>query len=73
MFTEGPDDEHTSALVARNMIRLGSAVMIAHEVRIAQVIGKKTLVDMAKAWSQTNSPPPTMGIGLRLPILDSVL
>src|SRR5690349_10008767 len=37
--------------------------MIAHEVRIAQVIDKKVLLDMSKAWSQTNSPPPTMDIG----------
>jgi hypothetical protein len=73
MFTEGPDDEHTSALVACNMIRFAAAVLIAHEVRIAQAIGKKALLDMAKAWSQTNSPPPRMGIGLRLPILDNVL
>jgi hypothetical protein len=73
MFTEGPDDEHTSALVARNMIRLATAVMIAHEVRIAQIVGKKTLLDMANTWVAANSPPPSMGIGLRLPILDKVL
>lgn len=73
MFTEGPDDEHTSALVARNMIRLATAVMIAHEVRIAQIVGKKTLLDMANTWTAANSPPPSMGIGLRLPILDKVL
>jgi len=73
MFTEGPDDEHTSALVARNMIRLASAVMVAHEARIAQVIGKNALLDMAKEWSLTNSPSSTMGIGLRFPILETVL
>lgn len=73
MFTEGPDDEHRSALVARNMIRFATAVMIAHEVRIAQIVGKSTLLDMANMWAATNSPPPTMGIGLRLPILTKVL
>ncbi|WP_066898650.1 hypothetical protein [Mycolicibacterium houstonense] len=73
MFTEGPDDEHTSAIVARNMIRMATATMIAHEVRIAQIIGKAGLLDMANDWVQTNNPPATMGIGLRLPILSQVL
>jgi hypothetical protein len=73
MFTEGPDDEHTSALVARNMIRIATATMIAHEVRVAQIISKAALLDIANAWASTNSPPTTMGIGFRLPILDQVL
>ncbi len=73
MFTEGPDDEHTSAIVARNMIRFATAVMIAHEARIARTIGKTAFLDLARAWAATNSPPATMGIGLRLPILTKVL
>ncbi|MDT5101285.1 MAG: hypothetical protein QOC76_5022 [Mycobacterium sp.] len=73
MFTEGPDDEHTSAIFARNMIRFATAVMIAHEVRIARTIGKTAFLDLANTWTATNSPPATMGIGLRLPILTKVL
>lgn len=73
MFTEGPDDDHTSAIVARNMIRFSTAVMIAHEVRIARTIGKTAFLDLARGWAATNNPPTTMGIGLRLPILERVL
>jgi hypothetical protein len=73
MFTEGPNDDSTSAIVARNMIRIATAVMIAHEVRISRFIGKAKLLDMANTWAQTNNPSPTMGIGLRLPILQKVM
>jgi hypothetical protein len=73
MFTEGPDSDSVSTAVAFAMVRIASATMIAHEVRIGQLLGKKAIVDMATNWVTTNSPPPGMGIKNRLPILAGVL
>lgn len=73
MFTKGPQDGYTSGIVARNMVRIASATMIAHEVRIAQMLGKQTVLDLARDWVQANTPPAKMGIGLRLQILERVL
>ncbi|MGL5443108.1 MAG: hypothetical protein ACRDDJ_11635 [[Mycobacterium] stephanolepidis] len=73
MFTEGPEDENGSVLVAVSMVRIATAVMIAHETRIAQLLGKETILKMAHDWVQKNATPDTIGIGLRLPILKKVL
>ena len=73
MFTEGPDSESISSLVALDMVRIASATMIAHERRIAQLLGKNSIIDIADDWIKTNSPPARMGIGRRLPILRGVL
>lgn len=73
MFTEGPDSDSISSLVALDMVRIASATMIAHEVRIGRLLGKKAIIDIASQWVKTNSPPPRMGIGRRLPILNGVL
>jgi hypothetical protein len=66
MFTEGPENENVSTGVALDMDRIAAATMIAHEVRIGQLLGKKAIVDSARRWVNTNSPPPRMGIGRRL-------
>jgi hypothetical protein len=73
MFTEGPDSDSISTVVAFDMVRIASAAMIAHEVRIGQLLGKKAIIDIATNWVKTNSPPPGMGISRRLPILSGVL
>ncbi len=73
MFTEGPDSDSISRLVALDMVRIASATMITHEARISQLLGKKAIMDIATEWAKTNSPPRRMGIGKRLPILSGVL
>ncbi|MDC8971484.1 hypothetical protein [Mycobacterium marinum] len=73
MFTEEPDSESISSLVALDMVRIASATMIAHEARIAQLLGKNAISDIADDWIKTNSPPARMGIRRRLPILRGVL
>ncbi|WP_142395293.1 hypothetical protein [Mycobacterium avium] len=73
MFTEGPEDESSSALVAMSMVRLATASMIAHETRIAQLLGKNVVLELARAWVKKNAPSDAVGIGLRLPILETVL
>lgn len=73
MFTEGPEDESSSVLVAMNMVRIATATMIAHETRIAQLLGKEVILTMARAWVKKNATPDSVGIGLRLPILEQVL
>ncbi len=73
MFTEGPDNEHVSRLVALDMVRIASAIMVAHEVRIAKLLGKATVVDLANDWVLKHSPPPDKGIAGRLAMLDRIL
>ncbi|MDR3658500.1 MAG: hypothetical protein P4L48_23500 [Mycobacterium sp.] len=73
MFTDGPDTDGASAIVALDMIRIANANMIAHEVRIARELGKSTLMALAKDWVDSNAPPSRMGIGGRMAILDQVL
>lgn len=73
MFTEGPDDANVSKLVAMSMVRIATATMIAHETRIAQILGKNAMIDLATRWVEKNSPPGNVGIGFRLPILRAVL
>jgi hypothetical protein len=73
MFTDGPEDESSSVLVAMSMVRIATSVMIAHETRIAQLLGKNAILDLARGWVKKNSPSEQVGIGLRLPILEQVL
>lgn len=72
-FIDGPEDESSSVLVAMSMVRIATSVMIAHETRIAQLLGKDAILDLARGWVKKNSPSDQVGIGLRLPILDQVL
>lgn len=73
MFTEGPEDDAGSAIVASSMVRLAAAIMMAHETRIAQILGKTVVIEMARNWAAKNSPDHSMGIGLRLPLLERLL
>jgi hypothetical protein len=73
MFTEGPEDESSSVLVAMSMVRIATAMMIAHETRIAQLLGRDVILDQARTWVTKNAASDTIGIGLRLPILEHVL
>jgi hypothetical protein len=73
MFTEGPEDGSSSIIAATNMVRIATATMIAHETRIAQLLGRDAVLDLARAWIEKNAPPDSMGVGQRLPILEDVL
>jgi hypothetical protein len=73
MFTEGPDSEYVSSVVALDMVRIASAIMVAHEVRIARLLGKATVMDLANDWVLKHSPPPDKGIASRLAMLDRIL
>src|SRR5262245_54548971 len=44
--------------------------MIAHETRIAQLLGENAILDQARGWVKKNSASEQVGIGLRLPILE---
>lgn len=72
MFTEGPQEEHESAAVARDLIDLTSATLLAHELRVGQMIGADVLLDAADAWLKRNSPPGRpLGLATRRGFLDS--
>ncbi|SHQ74503.1 Uncharacterised protein [Mycobacteroides abscessus subsp. abscessus] len=73
MFTEGPEDDTSSVYVAMSMVRIATSLMIAHETRIAQLLGKEVVLTLARDWVRKNTPPEKVGIRLRLPILEEVL
>jgi hypothetical protein len=74
MFTDGPEAPAESAAVARDLTSLTAATMMVHEVRIARLIGKLTLLAEARQWAEHNNPPaPPMGVAVRIDILDAVL
>jgi hypothetical protein len=73
MFTDGPEDETSSVLVAMSMVRIATAIMMAHEMRIAQLLGRDAILKLARSWVTKNAPSHTIGIALRLPILEQVL
>jgi hypothetical protein len=73
MFTDGPTNEGASSVVALDMVRIASAIMVAHEVRIARLVGNTALTNLATNWIASNSVPPYLGIGRRMQILAAVL
>ncbi|QNJ92286.1 hypothetical protein HZU40_29690 [Mycolicibacterium fluoranthenivorans] len=73
MFTDGPSNEGASSVVALDMVRIASATMIAHEMRIARMIGKAALTTLATDWVSSNSAPANLGIGRRMGILQAAL
>jgi hypothetical protein len=73
MFTDGPTSEGSSSVVALDMLRIACAIMLAHEVRIAHLVGKNSLTNLASNWVSSNSAPADLGIGRRLPILAAVV
>ena len=73
MFIDGPDTEYISGVVALDMVRMAKAIMIAHEVRIGQLLGKATIMDLATDWASKHSHLGAVGICSRLEMLDRIL
>ncbi|AMU64873.1 hypothetical protein [Mycobacteroides abscessus] len=73
MFTDGPTTEFASSGVALDMVRIASAIMVAHEVRIARLVGKATVTTLASDWITKNSAPSNLGIARRMPILTTTV
>lgn len=59
MFTEGPQDDASSALVNEDLSNLASASMLVNELHIARLVGPANFVQIADAWlhSLANVPP----------------
>jgi hypothetical protein len=55
------------------MVRIASAIMVAHEVRIVRLLGEAAVMDLANDWVLKHSPPPDKGIAGRLAMLDRIL
>jgi hypothetical protein len=73
MFTDGPASEGLSSVVALDMTRIASAIMLAHEVRIAHLVGKSFLTKLVSNWISSNSAPSNLGIGRRVEMLAAAL
>jgi hypothetical protein len=73
MFIDGPDTEHVSGIVALDMVRMAKAIMIAHEVRIGQLLGNAVVMDLATDWASKHSHVGAVGICSRLEMLDRIL
>jgi hypothetical protein len=73
VFTEGPKDGNSAVTVATSMVRIAAATMIAHETRIAQILGRHKVLDLAARWARKNKPSDATGIGLRMQVLEQVL
>ena len=74
MFTDGPQAPIESATVARDLVAVTSATLLAHEVRIAKLIGGDEMLREAESWLSHNSPPgPYVGLAFRLDVLRATL
>jgi hypothetical protein len=73
MFTEGPETEHESGIVLRDLVELASATLLAHELRISRLIGAPVLLAEVDEWLRRNSPPGiTHGLAMRRELLRSL-
>ena len=72
MFTEGPEYGHQSAAVARDLVVVTSATLLAHELRIGRLIGPDVLLSAATAWLERNAPPGApLGLARRRQLLEA--
>ncbi|MEW9267454.1 hypothetical protein AB1207_22135 [Kineococcus endophyticus] len=70
MFTEGPQNDLESSVVARDIVNLASATMLAHEMRIGRLIGRQVLGNAVDDWLRRNArPDERYGLGLRRELL----
>jgi hypothetical protein len=70
LFTEGPSDESSSALLHGRLRYLVSATMLVHELRILNLVGASTLRTWATEFASTNVPGSRpFGVAARLPFL----
>ncbi len=73
VFTEGPEDEDSSDTVARDLELVASATLLAHELRVGQLIGGDTMMNMVDAWLASNAQQHNVALAARRNLLDQHL
>ena len=66
MFTDGPPDEVSSALVHRDLRYLATSTMLLHELHIGCLVGVSLLRGWCDTWLASNAPPGGRPVGLQL-------
>jgi hypothetical protein len=70
MFTEGPEAEHESRSVLRDLVGLSAATLLAHEIRVSRIVGGKTFLTAVDSWiDRTASPQQASGLVARRELL----
>ena len=57
IFTDGPDDQFVSTILAENLVTLSSVVLMGHEHRIGVLVGSATLLDWMDKFIAKNALP----------------
>jgi hypothetical protein len=65
MFIDGPEDQHSSAEVHRNLVALAGCTLLLHELHIAAIVGRAQLLQWADAWLGPNAHGQQLGLALR--------
>lgn len=70
VFYEGPEDEWDSASVRQSLMFMASSLMLIHEIRIAPLVGRATLIKWATDFVGGSLPAGHQPIGVadRLPL-----
>jgi len=64
MFTEGPPDDAVSVAVHEDLVRIAASTLLAHELRIRQLVGRPVLTQWIEDWLESNSIPTKRPLGL---------
>lgn len=64
MFTDGPSDDVSSAVVHRDIRYLASGTLLVHEMHIRQLVGPTRLRKWADTWLARNAPTGAATVGL---------
>lgn len=74
MFTEGPVNSYHSHQVAQDLVRLTSATLLVHELRIGRILGRSVMLAAINTWLAQNAPPGRpMALALRRDLLQAHL
>ncbi len=56
MFTDGPDDESSFALVQRDLRYIAASTLLVNELHVAQLVGAAKVRKWADDWLASNAP-----------------
>lgn len=73
MFIEGPEDDQASGVVNRQLVSVASCTLLAHELHVGAVTGKRELMGWVDQWLGRNRAGSALGLGLRRDLLRSQL
>ncbi len=65
MFIEGPEDHISSRHVHNDLVAIAGCTLLVHELHIAAIIGRDTLLQWADGWLGPNAHGQQLGLVLR--------